>query len=86
MKLHANEVRSKFLEGLDTAQIAEHFGITESEALDLLQEARKAKFSISPPSRKSMMRGAYRGSRSAAVSKRNVSVSLAPLKFLQEAK
>jgi hypothetical protein len=86
MKPHANEVRSKFLEGMDTAQISKHFGITESEAVELLQEARRAKFQINPPSRKSLMRGAYKGGRSAAVSKRNVSVSLAPLKFLQEAK
>ncbi len=43
MKPHANEVRSKFLEGMDTSQIAKLFGISEGEAYGLLHECRRTK-------------------------------------------
>ena len=80
---HAHEVRSKFKEGLNTFEIAKHFGIEEYEAVELLDQARKDGFKISSPSQKSMRRGSFRGPRAAAIAKRNVQVSLAPVKFLE---
>ena len=81
MKPHANEVRSKFLEGMDTDEIAKHFGIEEYEAVELLQEARASKFKFNDTLKNK--RGSIRGVRAMHVAKTRKSVSLAPVKFLE---
>jgi hypothetical protein len=82
MMIRPNQVLSQFRDGLDTCSIAVHFGITEAQAYELLDEARNKKFQISFD-KNAYRRGAIKGARAAAISKRKVSVSLAPLKFLE---
>ena len=80
--IHPNQVLSKFNEGMDTSEIAKFYLITEAEAYALLDQARRVKFTVNKNS-ESVMRGAYRGARAAAVSKRNKPVTLASVKILE---
>jgi hypothetical protein len=80
--IHPNQVLSMFKEGLDTKEISELYLISEGEAYALLDQARRAKFSVKPRSPDSIRRGANRGVRAAAISNRKRPVSLAPISFL----
>ena len=82
--IYANQVRSLFLEGLDTHEIARRFEISEGEAYNLLDEARKERFRVNHTSASSRKRGQIRGTLVSGIARRQVPVTLAAVSFLRE--
>jgi len=82
--IYANQVRSLFLEGLDTHEIARRFEISEGEVYNLLDQARKEGFRVNHASDSSRKRGQIRGTLVSGIVRRDVPVTLAAVSFLRE--
>jgi len=83
--IHPHQVLSLFREGLDTVSISVHFGITEAQACNLLDAARRAGFQINFEKQSAgRSRGQMRGALNASIVNRKVPVTLAAVSFLRD--
>ena len=83
-KIYANQVLSLFLEGCNTHEIARRFEISEGDAYNLLDQARREGFRVNHTSQSSRKRGQVRGVLVSGIVRRDVPVTLAAVSFLRE--
>lgn len=81
-KVHANQVRSLFLEGLDSMQISKRLDISEAEVVDLLGAARSQGFAVNF-TEEGKERGRRRGQFAAQLSRKDVKVTLPHVRCLE---
>ncbi|MBA2125077.1 hypothetical protein DLM45_02400 [Hyphomicrobium methylovorum] len=81
--IHANQIRSLFLDGCDTKEIARRFSITEAHAYNLLDTAKRAGYHVTV-SAKSQARGRIRGARASSISNRKIPVTLPSISMLKD--